>query len=86
MPAVDKFDLYYNSIQSKINYPKNNFFDIIRPMQKEYYFVDTKAILTPLINEKVKDVFYADDTHWSYIASDEIAKNKIFQNIFTLSN
>ena len=74
MPAVDKYDLYSNYILNN-PYPKNNFFDIIRPMKKDYYFIDTKAILSPMLKDGVKDLYYSDDTHWSYKASKEIARN-----------
>lgn len=79
MPAVDKYDLYYKYL-TDTKLPKNNFFNIIRPLEKEYYFVDTKEILTTLIESGVKDVFYSDDTHWSYKASEAISKDKIFTN------
>lgn len=81
MPVTDKYDLYYDFIKNN-KYPKNNFFEIIRPMKKEYYFIDTKAILLPLLNSGVKDIYYADDTHWSYKASETIIKDKLFNDNF----
>ncbi len=80
MPAVDKYDVYSDFILNN-NLPKNKFFDMLRPLKKEYYFVDTKAILTLLIKNGVKDVFYSDDTHWSYKASEAIAKDKVFDSL-----
>lgn len=79
MPSVDKYDLYSDFITNN-HYPINNFFDTIRPLKKEYYFIDTKAILIPLLKQNIKDVFYADDTHWSYKASETITKCKVFRN------
>jgi len=79
MPAPDKYDLYYDFIKDN-KYPKNQFFELIRPLKKEYYFVDTKQILLPLLNNGVKDVYWIDDTHWSQKASYAIAKDKIFKN------
>lgn len=73
MPIVDKYDLYYDYIENN-QYSKNNFFEILRPMKKSYHLIDTKDILLPLLESNTKDVFYSDDTHWSYIASDIVAK------------
>lgn len=74
MPAVDKYDLYYSYIKNN-THRKNNFFDIIRPLKKDYYFIDTKNILSKLLNNGVKDVYWIDDTHWSHVASEAISKN-----------
>lgn len=79
MPAVDKYDLYSDFVTDN-KYPKNKFFDIIRPLKKDYYFVDTKKILLPLLKDGVKDVYYSDDTHWSYKASDMITDDFVFKN------
>lgn len=74
MPAVDKYDLYYDYIQNNTHL-KNPFFDLIRPLKKDYYFVDTKNILSTLLQKDIKDVYWIDDTHWSHIASQAISKN-----------
>ena len=74
MPAVDKFNLYYKYIENNI-YNESVFFELLREMPREYTLVDTKKILRDLTDLGVKDVFYADDTHWSNIASKEIVKN-----------
>lgn len=71
MPAVNKYDLYYPYIV-KNKYPKDSFFDIYRKLDKNYIFVDTKDILSKKVEEKEKDIFYIDDAHWSYKASDII--------------
>jgi len=77
MPAVDKYDLYYDYLKDN-KYPKNPFFDLIRPLKKEYFFIDTKKILLPLLEKGLKDVYWVDDTHWSQKASCQISKDKIF--------
>ncbi len=41
-------------------------------MKKEYIF--TKAILKPLLEANVKDVYYSDDTYWSFKVSEELIK------------
>lgn len=39
------------------------------------YLLDTKAILEKEVDRVVKDVFYSDDTRWSYKASEAITKS-----------
>lgn len=81
MPAVDKYTLYRNYIISN-TYPESVFFEYLRGLDKEYIFVDTKSILLKKLDNNVKDLFYSDDTHWSYKASETIVKSKIFKNLF----
>lgn len=71
MPAVDKYDLYSSFIINN-KYPQNSFFDLIRKQDKEYKLIDTKKILLESINNGEKDIYYSDDTHWSYIGSQRI--------------
>lgn len=79
LPAIDKYDLYYNYIiQDK--YPKNLFFELIRPLHKEYYFIDTKEILSALLDAGVEDIYFIDDTHWSQKASSAISKSQVFKD------
>jgi len=82
MPVVDKYDLYYDYIKGNI-YPKNNFFKLFKNVKKDYLYIDTKAILLPLIQKGEKDIFYLDDTHWSYKASDAITNAQVFKDIFS---
>lgn len=78
MPVVDKYDLYYNSIKNNNRYPSNPFFTFLRKETKNYVFIDTKKILSPMLEHNVSDLYYADDTHWSFIGSNTIANNQIF--------
>ena len=78
MPVVDKYDLYYDYIVDHKQYPKNPFFSSLKAQSKKYIFIDTKSILIPLLEDNVQDVYYSDDTHWSYKASERITKNPIF--------
>lgn len=78
MPAVDKYDLYYNYISDKKNLPVNPFFSLLRKETKDYRLIDTKKILYPLLEQNMKDTFYADDTHWSYLSSEKIANDPVF--------
>ncbi|TYA56646.1 alginate O-acetyltransferase AlgX-related protein [Formosa maritima] len=79
MPCVDKYDLYAPYIKDN-PFPENSFFNFLRKEEKDYLFIDTKKVLEPYVNNGVKDVFFADDTHWSPIAS-EIIANEIFRVI-----
>lgn len=71
MPSVDKYNLYSKYIQNN-NYPKSTFFEKLRPLKKDYKWIDTKMILGQMLEDNTTDVYYSDDTHWSYKASEEI--------------
>ena len=71
MPVVDKYNLYSKYIVSNI-YPQSIFFEELRKLPKEYNLIDTKAILAQEIEKSKKDIFYVDDTHWNYKASEVI--------------
>ena len=78
MVAVDKYDLYHDYILHN-PYDTNPLFDLLRPSKKHYTFIDTKAILSTEIQNEQKDIFFADDTHWSYKASDAITSDSTFR-------
>jgi hypothetical protein len=71
MPCVDKYDLYSDYIVNN-PYPRSTFFEELRKLPKRYVFIDTKAILLPELKKGEKDIFYPDDTHWSWKASEKI--------------
>ncbi|MDF9799966.1 hypothetical protein OKW21_005229 [Catalinimonas alkaloidigena] len=73
LPAPDKFDVYYNHIVNNEKYTKPKFFEHMQEMQKNYHFIDSRKILSEAIN-KNKDVYFFDDTHWSPLSSQLIAK------------
>jgi hypothetical protein len=77
MPVVDKYDLYFDYIV-KNRYPRNTFFDMLRPLKRRYRLIDTKAILEEAIRNGVKDIFYVDDTHWTWKASKIIFESEKF--------
>lgn len=81
MPVVDKYSLYREYIVSH-TYPESKFFEYLRTLDKEYMVIDTKKILLKELDNEVKDVFYSDDTHWSYKASEVIAKDELFKRLF----
>jgi hypothetical protein len=68
MPAPDKYTLYSPYIVDN-PYPPSRFFELLRPLPKAYRFIDTEAILSAEIARGEKDVYYLDDTHWSWKAS-----------------
>ena len=82
LPAPDKYDIYSSYI-GKNKYPNNPFFKLIRPLQKKYIFIDTKQILTNKLKQETMDLYYPDDTHWNYKASEAITESKLFQELFS---
>jgi len=79
MPVVDKYNLYYPYIKDN-NLPKSKFFELLEPLEKEYYFVNTKILLRDLLPQ-TKDLYYADDTHWNYTASQHIIQSIPFKEL-----
>lgn len=77
MPAVSKYDLYQPYIISNQN-ADDPFFQEYRKLKKKYLFIDTKEILSKELQKGEKDIFYCDDTHWSYKASMAIARELKF--------
>ena len=71
MPSVDKYNLYSKHIKNNL-YKKSTFFELLRPLNKKYHFIDTKMILETMLDNNISDLYYSDDTHWSYKASREI--------------
>lgn len=78
MPVVDKYNLYSDYIVNN-PYPESVFFELLRPLPKRYGFIDTKAILIEEIKKGEMDVYYADDTHWSWKASKSIFEKVKFE-------
>lgn len=74
LPSPDKYDIYFEYLLN-VNHPKPLFFQHLRPMKKDYIFIDAKEILSRAIDQQL-DVYFYEDTHWSPIASRLIA-NKI---------
>ena len=78
MPCPDKYTLYSKYIINN-PYPESKFFEKLRPLPKKYILIDTKAILSNELEKGEKDIYYADDTHWSYKASEAIFNNVKFK-------
>ena len=80
MPIVDKLDLYSPYLVSR-SYPQNRFFEELRKLPKDYLFIDTKAILSPMLKAGEMDVFFQDDTHWNWKASQTVFENVRFGEV-----
>lgn len=78
MIPVDKFDLYAPYL--KVNpYPENKLFPILCSMKKDYIFINTKKMFSAeLKNKHTQDLYFSDDTHWNYKASEIVVKNTPF--------
>jgi hypothetical protein len=71
MPAVDKYALYRPYLTASFRqqlqrYPVSPLMNWLSAMPKHYTLINTQAILSPLLQQGVQDVFYPDDTHWSW--------------------
>lgn len=73
MPVVDKYNLYSDFLVRN-PYPKSYFFEKIRSLPKKYELIDTKSILSPFILKGEKDVYWADDSHWSWESAEAVMK------------
>ena len=80
MPCVDKYNLYSDYIVEN-RHPRSIFFEELRKLPKRYQYVDTKSILLGELEKGEKDIYYADDTHWSWKASEKVFKAVRFQGI-----
>lgn len=77
MPVVDKYTLYSDYLLKK-KHQSSSFFEEFRKLPKNYGFIDTKSILSDELKKGTQDIFYADDTHWGWKASELIFGNKRF--------
>lgn len=78
LPSVDKYDLY-RDFMVDCDHEKSVLFESLRDLPKDYIYVDSKRILGRLLLEGEKDVYWQDDTHWSWKASREIARSIVAQ-------
>jgi hypothetical protein len=77
--APDKYDLYYKYIKDK-SMPPNRFFEYLEELPKNYIYLNTKQLLTKELNNKSLDLYFADDSHWSPVAS-KLIINEIIKSI-----
>ncbi len=78
LPIPDKSDLYYPYFARDRGIAENDLFDAIGHLPKQYIFIDSKKVLREAAAKGEKDLFWADDTHWSFkaqqIVGEEIVK------------
>lgn len=72
LPAPDKYNVYYNYISNRERYLKPSFFEVFNVQNKNYDYLNLDSLLKNMVKEH-KDIYLYDDTHWSPIASKEIA-------------
>ena len=72
MPS-DKFDMYYNKV-NYIQYPKNPTFEYFSDVDTTWYIAG-KQILTPPLEDGVKDIYLVNDTHWSRIGAEIVGRH-----------
>lgn len=63
-PAPDKYDVYYDFIEDN-GYPKNPFFEKLSSFNNAKLVVNSKEIFQPYLKNGIRDLYLADDTHWS---------------------
>ena len=84
MVASDKYDLYQEYIVDN-PYPTVSTLEKFKEFEKESYFLNTQTILKPMLKDGIKDVYSVNDTHWSYIATEKVAK-KLYRKITPILN
>ena len=70
MPIVDRSNLYHEFAVAPRK--PSVFFEELRPLPKKYKLIDTKDILLREVRRGEKDIYFIDDTHWSWKAPEKI--------------
>lgn len=79
MPTPDKFTLYNKYFKDRKKYPQSQFYEMMRKQDKQYYtFIDTLDILSKELDKGERDIYFADDTHWTSKAAEAIFKKVKF--------
>ena len=83
--AADKYDVY-QEFAIENGFPKKEVLEKFEKFESNPYFVNTKTVLVEKARQGVKDLYYADDTHWSpvgaQIVAEEIARRMDSLGIF----
>lgn len=83
--AADKYDVYQDFTIDN-TYQRKTVLDDFSRFDSNLYFVNSKSILLEKAEEGVKDLYYADDSHWSpigaRIVSEEIVKRMDSLGVF----
>lgn len=78
MPVVNKFTFYQDYILENKHSP-SMFFEKIRKLDKNYEIIDTEAILQKSLRNGLQDIFFADDTHWTWKAEKAVIDSISFR-------
>lgn len=83
--AADKYDVYQEFAIDN-TFPKKEVLEKFVEFESNPCFVNTKTVLMEKARQGVKDLYYADDTHWSpigaQIVAEEIARHMDSLNVF----
>lgn len=81
LPAVDKYDLYSDFVENR-SLNINPLFSYMRELEKNYIFIDTKSILGFELSKGEKDIYWLDDSHWSWkgqaVVAEKVNKELLF--------
>lgn len=72
MVNVDKLDLYRPYLENPEKYAENTFMEDFSNHANNYIFINTKEILREMLAEGEMDVYWQDDTHWSWKAQQRV--------------
>lgn len=75
MIPPDKFDLYYLYIVDKRGRMENPLIDQMDALPKEYTFINLKRPLRKELEKGVQDLYWHDDTHWSWKAIEVVCQD-----------
>ena len=68
LPVVGKLDLYHPYLQEQQRFAENTTFAELMAEPQDYVQLDTKKILRKALADGVPDLYWNDDTHWSWRA------------------
>lgn len=71
--AADKYDVY-QEFAIENGFPKKEVLEKFEKFESNPYFVNTKTVLVEKARQGVKDMYYADDTHWSPVGAQIVAE------------
>lgn len=71
--SPDKYDLYYPYIKNKSKGKEPLFFKHLENLKKDYIYIPSYNVLSEAL-KKDTDIYFYDDTHWTYKGSEIIAE------------
>lgn len=75
LPCPDKFDLYFPYIVNPPVDKESLTIEEIESLPKEYFIIPAKRLLRKAMDKGEMDLYWADDTHWSWIAFQLVIDN-----------